>query len=206
MDKTDIELAGAVAKGSAEGVTAGLLKSFHELLALIAGPACEEIGQHFRDRIRLYRLKDAVRLLEAVRDLHARLGIPVGEVHPKLLFPILEHASLEDDPTLARLWAGLLASASAGRALPAYVDIAKQLAPDDAKLLRTVYTASFAGAAEERDFDTRPLLQVQVRNLFVRDVMALPVDSPDTAELWERLPMACQNLLDGGCLQSSPTA
>jgi hypothetical protein len=195
VDKTDIELAGAVAKGSAEGVTAGLLKSFHELLELIAGPACEEIGQHFRDRVRLYRLRNSVRLLETLRDLQARLGMAAGEVHPKLLFPILEHASLEDDPTLSRLWAGLLASASVGRTLPAYIDIVKQLAPDDAKLLRSLYSASFATAAAEREFDAQTLLPVHVRNLFVRDVMALPVDSPDTPELWERLPMTCQNLL-----------
>jgi hypothetical protein len=39
MNKTDIEYAGEVAKGAAQGVTSGLLQSFHQLLIMVAGPA-----------------------------------------------------------------------------------------------------------------------------------------------------------------------
>jgi hypothetical protein len=195
VNKSDIEIAGEVAKGTAEGITAGMLKSFHELLTLVAGPACQELGEHFGDRVRAYRLKNAVRLLETVRDLHRKLGIPLQDVHPKLLFPILDCASLEDDPTLSALWAGLLAGAGTGQTLPAYVDLAKQLSPDDAKLLRSIYHASFAGRAEEHEFQTKDLYPGEVRNLFVRDVMNVPVDTPNTPEFWDRMPIACQNLL-----------
>jgi hypothetical protein len=172
-----------------------MLKSFHELLTSVAGPACEEIGQHFGDRIRAYRLRNAVRLLDAVRDLHAKCGIPLDAIHPKLLFPILEHASLEDDATLSEIWAGLLASAATGQTLPAFLDVATQLSVDDAKLLRCLYRASFESAVAERDFNTKDLYSVQVRNIFVQGVMKVAIDSPDTAELWNRLPVACQNLL-----------
>jgi hypothetical protein len=39
-------------------------------------------------------------------------GLPPGAVPPRLLLPIIENSSLEDNDSLQGLWAGLLATAS----------------------------------------------------------------------------------------------
>jgi hypothetical protein len=65
---------------------------------------------------------------------------------------------------------------------------------------------SWLGCAEaaERDFDAKDLYSVQVRNLFVQEVMNLAVDTPNTPELWDRLPLSCQNLLPLRLLTEKP--
>jgi hypothetical protein len=53
---------------------------------------------------------------------------------------MLEAASIENDEDLHTKWSALLANAaSSGKVHPSYIEILKQLTPDDARLLDTFY-------------------------------------------------------------------
>src|ERR1700674_4490603 len=63
-------------------------------------------------------------------------------VAPRLLFPILDAATLEEEPELHRRWVALLTNAATdfdGKMLPAFPDILKQLTSEEAQFLDKVY-------------------------------------------------------------------
>ncbi len=67
-------------------------------------------------------------------------GLPANAVPPRLLLPIVEHCSVEDNETLREMWAGLLATASqqTDAVSPSFIETLKQLTPDDARHLERV--------------------------------------------------------------------
>src|SRR6266849_340531 len=88
------------------------LKPFADLLDKLAGPLASELGQTFRDAARVYRFKRALKLLQKVEKLARESGFEPRSVSPKLLLPILDHASLEDEEAIHDRWAAMLANAA----------------------------------------------------------------------------------------------
>lgn len=99
-------------------------------------PAAKNLGEVALERAKQIGSK-AVSYLAAV----GREPQPVEE---KILYPLLQAASLEADPSLADLWAVLLANAAdtatEKRVTPAYTEILKQLTVSEAKLLNRLFT------------------------------------------------------------------
>lgn len=83
-----------------------------------------------------YRLRN---MAEVVRRAHEkRAGREAAQVPPRLLGPLLNAASLEDDAYLQDRWASLLATAASEKGLqmpPYYISALSQLAPRDARVL-----------------------------------------------------------------------
>lgn len=67
-------------------------------------------------------------------------------VPPKILFPLLEGASFEDNDDLHTMWSALLANAAspdcAGMVRPGFIAILRQMAPDEASLLNALFDES----------------------------------------------------------------
>jgi hypothetical protein len=74
----------------------------------LIGPAVDEAGLLLRDSVALWRFKNQVRVLNKARLYCETHGIEPTKISPKLLWPLLEGASLEDDPVLEDKWATLL--------------------------------------------------------------------------------------------------
>lgn len=118
----------------------GVAKPF---LAKILGPGAEEIGEIGRDYIKGQRAKNAKRTLADADNLLAATGREPQGVPLAIAVPLLESASLQDDPTLAKKWAALLANAAdpAQRVTvqPGFVEVLRQFTPTDAQVLAHVY-------------------------------------------------------------------
>ena len=131
MDEIDITLA-------KNGIKAALDVA-KDFLTKLAGPASEEVGLLLQDRVRVYRLKNQVRMLAKAQKMLRDAGIDPNSVPLRTLVPILEGASLEDDEYLSTKWAGLLASVASGQnqltSHPSYANILAQLSPNEAKYL-----------------------------------------------------------------------
>lgn len=128
--------AGEIIKSGAMSDLTGLLKEF-------LGPSAQELGEMFGDTMRSYRTRNAIRVAEKTRQMLDEAGLPTNAVPGRLLLPILENSSAEDDDELQKRWAGLLASASEqGDALsPSFSETLKQLTPAEAKHLDHVFKA-----------------------------------------------------------------
>ncbi len=136
------------------------IKVASELAAKLLGPAADECGLYLQDRLRVWRRGNVQKVLELA---HEKLeGTEEAKpIEPKLLFKVLEEASLEDDGYLQEKWASLLASASTGlKVLPAFVNILSQLSPDEARLLEGLYRGRDSVAPGHRDVLTDNLIRL----------------------------------------------
>jgi hypothetical protein len=118
----------------------GVAKPF---LAKILGPSADEIGEIGRDYIKGRRAKNAERTLGDADKMLAAVGREPQEVPLNVAVPLLEAASLQDEPSLAEKWAALLANAAdpAQRVAvqPGFAEVLRQLTIDDASMLAFIY-------------------------------------------------------------------
>jgi hypothetical protein len=105
------------------------------------GPAADELAEMWRDQIRLYRYGRQIKCVEKAEKMAEDAGFAPNAVPPKILFPLLEGASLEEDEGLHTMWASLLANASSKKGAivrPSFILLLKNMAPDEAELLKQV--------------------------------------------------------------------
>jgi hypothetical protein len=98
-------------------------------------PAAKSLGEVALERAKQIGSKAVGYLADVGREAQ-----PVEE---KLLYPLLQSAALETDPTLADKWAALLANAADPAqktpVLPGFAEVLRQLTPADANILAHVY-------------------------------------------------------------------
>ena len=112
-----------------------MLAPLKDIILKIAGPLASEIGLGLGDAARVYRFKRAVQLLEKVKRIASDAGFEPRAVSPRLLLPILDASSLEDNDDLHDHWAALLANAAnpgtSQSVHAAFIEILKTLSTDD---------------------------------------------------------------------------
>ena len=74
----------------------------------ILGPTIEEVGLLFADKVKFYRYKNQVNILLKARKYVESKNIDVKEIPTKILVPLLEQASLEENEQLQFKWANLI--------------------------------------------------------------------------------------------------
>jgi len=142
----DTEILKAIASESVKQFLAPVQFVFEKL----CGPGMTEAGLMIGDRFRVMRLKQSVRLLADIQQASSAAGLALKPVAPKLLFPILDAACLEDEESLHWKWVALLTNASTteGEVLPCFADILKQLTSEEAQFLDSAYDESVADKTE----------------------------------------------------------
>jgi hypothetical protein len=145
-DDTPRALVKASTEGAAEGAVRAALEPF-------VAPV-KESGLLVTDLVRFQRWKVQLAILRWAKAHLDDLGIPLKAVPLKVLIPLLEGASLEDeeDEDMISRWTALLENAAAGEAgapvSPAFPKILSELAPAEAALLD--HLASTDYGAEDR--------------------------------------------------------
>lgn len=118
-----------------------ILANVSDLLNKLAAPAAEQIGQVLGYKLHPYTVKNFVATLKKTERILRDAGLPANSVPPRLLLPIAENCSVEDNESLQELWAGLLATATQERdsLSPSFIETLKQLTPDEARYLERLY-------------------------------------------------------------------
>lgn len=117
------------------------LEPIGDIVKRIAGPLADEIGESLAVLARPYRIMLSVKMFQKTQRMLKEAGIVPQTVPPRLFLPIMEGASIQDDEDLHSRWAALLANAAVSPTLvhPSYIEILKQLTPEDAQLLDRLY-------------------------------------------------------------------
>jgi hypothetical protein len=118
-----------------------LVKDF---LGRVLAPTGDAIGRSLAHPIVEWQKRRVERASKLVADAAAVVAESGQEPQPvpgRLLIPILEKGSLEDDPELRDRWVALLANAAVnpGGVMPAFVSILGELSSMEARILRRVY-------------------------------------------------------------------
>lgn len=114
--------------------------SVRAAFSAVLGEPAAELGGLLTDRLRYLRFKQMLKLMNRASELLEAKGIQPQQVPRRVLMPLLEAGSLEDDPEIMELWAQLLASAaeSPANVPPSFPEVLRQLEPVEAKLLSSV--------------------------------------------------------------------
>jgi len=106
-------------------------------------PLANEIGGELRNRYRAMSGKNVEAVLNGASEILGDAQQSRNAVPGRILFPLLQSAALDEDATMQRRWASLLAnSASTGDAnkiLPAFVETLRMLTPTQAQMLDWMY-------------------------------------------------------------------
>ncbi len=165
--------------------TAGLLVAGQLLIKLVARPL-EEMGELAADVVKGWRFQiqthNYIKLMEATHKKLANEGINPKPVPAKVLFSLIDTATLEEDITLQDMWSSLLANAADPHNTlkldGTFVEIAKQLSPQDAKLLELIYSKQTfehlknQTAGEEKIWIAKELLVAVLENTNDYEVLA----------------------------------
>jgi len=125
------------------GTVAELGEKVGGFISKVIGPACFEVGGVLADYTRYFRYKNLLSISDKVKAIHARRKLEGKEVPipPRIAIPLLESASLEDDETLKDVWATLIANGTDPNSKtilhPGYIEIIKQMSPDEAIILNS---------------------------------------------------------------------
>jgi len=76
----------------------------------LLGPAIEEIGFLLSDKVKNYRSKNGVDVLVKTKKIIESKNIDVQQIPLKILIPLLENASLEDDEKIQDKWAFMISN------------------------------------------------------------------------------------------------
>ena len=115
----------------------GAMDKMADLVHKLAGPMAEEFGLFLGDKVRAYRAKNLSSVMLKTERILLATEVSPNAVPPRLLLPIMEASSVEDNDVLQELWAGLLATASqeTDDLSPSFIETLKQLTPNDAQHL-----------------------------------------------------------------------
>lgn len=126
------------------------IKSATEFLNKLFGPASEEVGLLLGERARTFRLRNMLKTLGKTQEMLKNASIEPKSVELRVLIPLLDGASLEDNESLSVKWAALLANATISRQAAnvsqIFSNILSQLSPTDALVLDNMKLQSFSFA------------------------------------------------------------
>lgn len=124
------------------------IKSATEFLNKLLGPASEEVGLLLGERARTFRLRNMLKTLGKTQEMLKNASIEPKSVELRVLIPLLDGASLEDNESLSVKWASLLANATisgqAANIAQIFSNILSQLSPADALILDNMKLQSFS--------------------------------------------------------------
>ena len=121
------------------GVTVGgIVKDVFSPSAKIIG---SWLGEAFSVNYSQWRAKQAAKVVEGAGEILAELNLEPTVCKPKILLPLIEQASLEEDEDLTKKWMGLLASAVTGNSIhPSYSKILSEIIQIEAKIIDYLYS------------------------------------------------------------------
>ena len=112
-------------------------------ISKVIGPASNQVGGVLEDWTRYFRFRNLLGIGDKVEAIHAQRKVQgkTMPISPRIAIPMLESAALEDDETLQDVWARLIANSTDPKfeaaIHPGYIEIVKQLSPDEAVILQS---------------------------------------------------------------------
>ncbi|MGA1998935.1 MAG: Abi-alpha family protein [Terriglobales bacterium] len=176
------------------GSTAKALENVTDIFHKLAGPVAEEIGLAWAANVYEYRVRNLVSILKRTGAMLRNAKISPEMIPPRFSVAALSAASLEDDPGLQELWAGLLANAASPATsqtiLPSFIEVLKQLTPFEAQVLNRLFdavtTRRIQSRPNERVIPIEPHFGVHGVALGEQSTLAMTsLGSEDPNEWWK---------------------
>jgi hypothetical protein len=133
-------------KAGTQGIVEGAMRPFNDLIQALFGPAAAEAGLMLKESVQHFRHARRVRFFRQTKEVLANARIKPAKVSLKLLIPIIENASNEEEDTLQDIWANLLANAAdplkENNVYPSFPTILKEMTARDVKFLDGLFATA----------------------------------------------------------------
>ncbi|MBN1467211.1 MAG: DUF4393 domain-containing protein [Fusobacteriaceae bacterium] len=118
------------------------LKELIPFVVKILGEPAKEVSNLVTDQLKFIRFKNQGRIILRAEKFYKDNQIKPKEIPLTSFFPLIESASLEENENIQNIWSNLLINAcnpNNNNFLNGYIDILKQLLPDEIFILDTFY-------------------------------------------------------------------
>lgn len=115
----------------------------------LTGGSIEEAGLLFADKIRLRRLSNQIKILNKAKLIAQNNNIDVKQINLKILVPLLDYCSLEEEETLQEKWANLIANYADAKNIyesTIFPYILSQLSTNEILILEDIYRDDMSSA------------------------------------------------------------
>jgi len=151
----EMKLEGEIAKfGNAKvEVSETEVEAVTKFIAKLVPAFVKEAGGIFSDTVRYWKWKNQIHIVKKAKSHLESIGLQPKAPPLKIIVPLLESASLEEDTNIQEMWSKLLASALVDSAtiVPNHIDTLKQLSPAEVRVLDLMYGQYNAGLADDKD-------------------------------------------------------
>ena len=128
-------------------ITDPILKTASEksegLIKALFGKAFAESGEMIADQVRLRRFKNQIKIFEKAKNYLEENNINPEKINLKVLAPLVEFSSYEEDETLQELWAKMIKNTLSRPfstvLLQNAIEILKRVSNEEVELLNYVY-------------------------------------------------------------------
>ncbi len=87
-----------------------IIESTKSFFRTLLGSAVTETGELFSDKIKFLRFKNQVKTLAKAKKLLYEAGLNPKSINLKVLVPLMEYSSLEEDEEIQDTWANIIAN------------------------------------------------------------------------------------------------
>lgn len=120
-----------------------ILDKSEKLVKVLFGPSFDEIGGMISDHVKLRRLKNQIKIFTKAHALLKDNNIDPKKVNLKVLAPLIELSSYEEEESLQNKWANLIVNVLDQNSNVLFqqncINILNKLSPEDAKLLDKLF-------------------------------------------------------------------
>jgi len=155
--KIKIAVKGSLQDQSLSTEIEGDAKTIKEFFSGIAPEFLKDGVGILSDNVKFWRWNNQVSIIKKAAKKVEESGLPKQQIPLKVLAPIIELSSLEEEETMQEKWANMLANAASGRVSisPNYSAILNELSPTEVSILDAI----FKDASKETDYKNRKKLQ-----------------------------------------------
>ncbi|KGE14630.1 Abi-alpha family protein [Sphingobacterium deserti] len=124
-------------------VSKELLKKSENLLTSLFGPSFKEFGGLLSDNVKLRRFKNQVKIFTEAEEFLKNNNIEAKSVNLKVLAPLIEFSSLEEDESLQKKWSNLTVNILRGDSSIMLqqnsITVLNKISTEDAALIDMIY-------------------------------------------------------------------
>jgi len=152
-----------------------LLKKVAKTLETLFGPATREIGEYLGDAVRERRIKRQAEFFIKFQKEIDQKGLKLTAIPDKILFPLIEVVSLEDDDALKEKWLSLMVNAVQGSDInlyPTFIELLRHLSPYEVKILEAIARKSMK--SDTFEYSRTMHFEIQFVNTVLEELEILP--------------------------------
>jgi hypothetical protein len=105
-------------------------------------PPLEQVGGLLADKVKSWRLNNQINIVIKAENLLKERGVKTKKVSLKVMAPLLEECSLEDDENLQQKWAALLANTVAENSAiktNIFTNTLREMTTEDAEIFQVIF-------------------------------------------------------------------